>query len=206
MESMPIVRAQVRIPAVSGVPEDTCINTWHFTMTATEEGDLAEVKADLVTFYEALDTYKSPLQLWTSTRIRFYDLSDPEPRVPFSESGLALTGASGTATAREVAICLSFRGELVSGTNPANRRGRIYFGPCSTNVIGTDGRITSSVVTAFAGAGGQLLLDSGGSSNYAWIVYSPTTGQGYPVVAGWVDNEIDIQRRRGMQATVRTAF
>lgn len=206
MESMPIVRLQLRIPALSAMSEDMCINTWHFSCVDTEEGTINAVQTAVVAWYEAVDSYKSGLMSWQTSRIKWYDLSEPEPRVPFYEELSGLTSASGTPTARELALCLSFQGEQISGAASGRRRGRIYFGPLTASAIDGSGLLTSAAVTAASTAGGVLLAASNAASDWAWVVYSPTSGTSYPVVDGWVDNAPDIQRRRGTDATVRTTF
>lgn len=207
LPAVPIIRAQVSIPAVSTVSEDTVTNTWHFTTTDTDEGTLSAVKTALSTFYEALDTYKSDLQLWTGARVKIFNMEDPPERVPIDDVGLTLTSApSGGSLPHECACVLSFNGEYVSGASQARRRGRVYLGPLNVSVIGDNSMFTSTFYNVVVGAAGALLTASNAASDWAWIVYSPTAEQGYPVVGGWVDNAVDIQRRRGFRASVRTTF
>ena len=205
---MPIVRAQVAIPAFSTSSEDTCTNTWHFTTTDTTEGTLALLKAALVAFYEGVDTWKSDLHVWQNTRVKFYNLDDEEPRVPIDDAGLTLTSAPiGDSMPHEVAAVLSFHGDYVSGASQARRRGRIYFGPLNTAAVtASSGYLATALVSALATAGGNLLTASNAASDWAWVVYSPSANTAYPVVAGWADNAVDIQRRRGFRPTVRTTF
>jgi hypothetical protein len=205
---MPILRAQVAIPAVSTVSEDTVTNTWHFTTTDTTEGTLTLLKAALVDFYEDMDAYKSDLQLWASARVKIYNMSDPEPRVPIDDVGLTLTSApSGTSLPHEVAAVLSFHGEYVSGFSQARRRGRIYFGPLNnTSFNDASGVMNATFCGILNAAGGALLAASDSASDWAWVVYSPTGETSYPVVGGWVDNAPDIQRRRGFKSTARVTF
>lgn len=205
---MPIVRAQVSVPMVSTVTEDTITNTWHFTATSTSEGVLAEIKAALVDFYEDMDNHKGDNALWTSARVKLFDLSETPPRVPIDDAGLTLsTPPTNTPVPHEVSAVLSFHGEYVSGASQARRRGRIYFGPISTGSIDTTtGQLSAGIVSALATAGGALLTTSNTASDWAWVVYSPTAGTGYPVVGGWADNAPDVQRRRGLKATTRTTF
>lgn len=204
---MPIVRVQVRIPASSGVPEDLAINTFHFTAVDTVEGTRALLQDAVHDFYEALDAWKSASMTWQNATFRMYDLDDPEPRVPIDEGTLGLTATGGSQTMpRELAVCVSYHAEFVSGSSAGRRRGRIYFGPLASTASDSSGRVTSTLLTAAVTAGSGLLTASNAASDWAWVVWSPTSGQAYPVVGGWVDNEFDVQRRRGMTATVRTSF
>lgn len=183
------------------------MNTWHFTCTAIDEGTRNAIQTELVDFYEALDTYKSNTMAWQNTRLRWFDLSDPEPRYPVEDELMGLTSGSTGATARELAVAVSFHGEFVSGTSAGRRRGRIYFGPLSSTVLDSStGFISSSVVTAFATAAGALLTASNAASDWAWVVWSDAGNTAYPVVDGWVDNAPDVQRRRGARNTLRTDF
>lgn len=205
---MPIIRAQCSIPTVTTVTEDTVTNTFHFTTTGWDETIQGSIATALMDFYEDLDAYKSDNGLWTAARVKFYNLSEPEPRVPLDDISLGLTSA-GTTTPLppEVSICLSFHGEYVSGFSQARRRGRVYLGPLHTGVLDTaTGQLASTVPTTVAGAGAALLTTSNAAADWAWVVYSPTSGQAYPVVGGWCDNAPDIQRGRGLKATSRSSF
>lgn len=208
MESMPIARYQISIPSANNVPEDTVTNTWHFTQTAIDETVTNLVQTELVAFYEALDGFKSPLMAWQNARMKVFNLDDSPPRVPvYDELFGATSTAQTSALPREVSACLSFHGDYVSGFPQSRRRGRIYFGPLSSPVIqGTTGKLTTTLCNAMATAGGDLLTASNSASDWAWVVYSQVGSTAYPVVDGWVDDEPDIQRRRGSKYVVRTAF
>lgn len=208
MELMPIIRAQVTVPAASTVSEDAVTNTWHFTATGVGSTILDEIALALTDFYEDADAQKGDNQLWASAYCRMYNLDDPEPRIPIYDELLALTSApASTALPPEICACISFNGTYVSGASQARRRGRIYFGPLAATVIDTTtGQLAALAVTNLATSAGNLLATSNLASDWAWVVYSPTGDTGYPVVEGWVDNAPDIQRGRGLKATVRTTF
>lgn len=205
---MPILRAQVSIPAVSTVSEDTVTNTWHFTATGVGSTILGEIALALTDFYEDIDAQKSDNALWVSAYCRIYDLSESEPRVPIYDELLNLTSAASTTPLPpEVSMCMSFHGAYVSGASQARRRGRVYLGPLHVSTLDTTtGQFSSVHVANVATAGSNLLTTSNAASDWAWGVYSPTAGQLYPVIGGWVDNAPDIQRGRGLKSTSRVAF
>jgi len=204
---MAIMRALVRFPAASLDTEDDVTNTWHFDLTTFEEGDITPVETALDTFYTSFITSLAASHTWSSGRIKWYNLADTEPRAPVKDTAFVISGtASANQLPRELAICLSFQGSQISGIRQARRRGRVYLGPFGTGANGTDGMIATSLTTTISTAAGVLLGASAAASNWAWIVYSPTMGEGAPVDNGWVDNAWDVQRRRGVDASVRTTF
>lgn len=115
---------------------------------------------------------------------------------------------------RELCVCLSYKGTYLSGVSPKRKRGRIYLGPLAANTI-SSGEVASAAVTVFKNAAQTLLTASDASSQYRWVIYSPTTdsaGTGLDldswdaVTEGWVDNNVDIQRRRGFSGGTRSTF
>jgi hypothetical protein len=108
----------------------------------------------------------------------------------------------------ELAICVSFRAALASGVNAARRRGRVYIGPLSDNARegGGDPQVASAARIALAQDADDLLTASNASADWSWGVYSRTDGILRPVVAGWVDDAFDVQRRRGLEPTTRSTY
>src|SRR5688572_19075331 len=146
MGLMPIIRAQVSIPALTTVTEDSATNSWHFTTTGTDEAILDVITSGLATFYETLDGIKSDNYAWNLARIKYYNLEDATPRVPLLDDSLGLTTAtSSSPLPPELAVCLSYHGAYVSGASQARRRGRVYLGPLNTGVLDTS---TGQVLSA----------------------------------------------------------
>ena len=218
---MTILRVQCNLPRDNNLPADDCINTWHFLTVgaATPAAAATEAVTQLGVFYAAIDTF---LAAYVSTPMRFkvYDLQDPEPRVPILETTLTLTTGVGFAFPAEVAICLSYRAELVAGLNPARRRGRIFLGPID-NDAGTlglaDTVILGTTRTAIANAASDIIV-AGATGDARWVVFSPTIAGPPPwtegtleaasadVVAGFIDEAFDTIRSRGADSTARTVF
>lgn len=202
---MVLFRVQVDIPMDSGLTADYATNTFHFNMDDDEP--TAELVADaLDDFYGELAAQLSSLITPATWTYKFFRLTDSPPRVPIyflTGRGPATTGSNSSPP--EVALCLSWRTEYVSGFPNSRLRNRVYIGPLHAGAIGNDGRPSSSTMTAMIAAG-QSLFDASGSAGWTWVVYSPTEAQSFEITQGWCDNEFDTQRRRGRQATSRSTF
>lgn len=219
---MTVLRVQAIIARDNGIPADECINTWHFR-TGSDAPALDVMAAafdQLGIFYAAIDTF---LAGYVATPINFfaYNLADPEPRVPMGTASLSIAPGSGAAFPAEVAICLSYRASLVSGSNPARRRGRIFLGPLDSDsgTTGTsDTRIDSGVRSAIATAAEALALRTGASDDARWVVFSPTSAgpppwsegvleaNSFDVTFGYIDDAYDTVRSRGALPSARTTW
>jgi hypothetical protein len=143
------------------------------------------------------------------SQIRVYDLADPMPREP--EVFLwTLGGTGGSPLPRELAICLSFYADR----NLRRQRGRVYLGPINTSAIGNTGNdMTVEVAARNTIRDAAITLMN---ATPTWCVWSearqaevvPGGGNfgAQPVTAGWVDDAVDIQRRRGLKTSTRTIF
>lgn len=217
---MPInARAQVILERDGLLPEDVSVNTWHFqgdvavgeTTSERFDEDAPGLADRLEAFYVSLQTFFA-VTCTGNARIKLYNMADPRPRVPHSE--YTFTFVPGTAAyPSEVAICLSFKGEVVSGQSMRRRRGRIYLGPINSQmglIDGSDVRINFSNAPAIITA--AEALQTGGTGAFRHAIYSrtqdgPTEPQSdaawTDVDSYWVDNAFDTQRRRGAKATAR---
>lgn len=214
------VLVQVVLASTSHLPADVSVNTWHFEVQdSIPDGDLQIVKDRLLAFYSYLganDILSKKVDAQTS-RIKMYALADPKPRVPRHDSAFIYTQPGGESLPTEVALCLSFRGAVASGEKAARRRNRVFIGPLSVGTQDTtDGSKPKNATCDAIRSRAQLLMNLNPTSSVKWDVWSPTIDKtvvpnggdfaGTPVVAGWVDNAYDTQRRRGQKATVRLAF
>lgn len=214
---MAIILAMVQMPSTSGIPRDTVVNTFTFGALSSTTGAAAEITDALDSFYN--DSYggtqiaaliSSTVSRTESTLIEYYDLEEPKPRVPFAQGVITLGAAAASSSLpQETALCLSFHADMVSGSSPRRRRGRVYIGPLATTAATSSSqepaRPTSSFINALSLAGTALAGYPWGTVN-AWGVYSRVDQALRPVVGGWVDNEFDTQRRRGRDATDRTIW
>lgn len=215
-----LMRAIVSIPLDNGLPEDNIVNTWHF------DGDdglvdaiyHAHVMTHLTTFYQAIDTVLFPGSVNTPATVKIYDMRDATPRVPEYEDTITLNPEGNAPLPNEVALCLSFQADAVSGVSQARRRGRIFLGPITVTAyesVASHSRPTATVRNAVAAAADTMLTALGEEPGpkVSWSIYSPTTDLTSSiddafndVQNGWVDNAWDIQRRRGAAPTLRTTF
>lgn len=219
---MAVVRSIVTMPWTSGITEDLTVNTFHFT-TVTDPptaGQLNTIDTQLIAFYNtssgvAGDNLSGFLgdivsRVANAATIKHYDLSDPEPRIPLRTTTWTVGAADAANTGPcEVALCLSFQGDPVSGVPQARRRGRVYIGPFNTSQLGgTAGRPPAALTAAVAAAGNALhdTLNTPIPGEVQWVVWSPTSGDSVFITNGWCDNEWDTIRSRGRRPTVRTTF
>lgn len=216
-----LLRVQVNIPRDTNIVADDAINVWHFRIvgSATPAAAADDAVSKLGVFYAAIDANLS-VSTNNDARYKVYNLSDPEPRVPILQTTQTLTVSAGAALPSECAVVLSYRAALVSGTNPARRRGRIFIGPLAASCgeqTGGDFRPASAFRSALVTAA-EALAEDVSFPDAAWAVFSPTLAGPPPwsngvldasselVSAGFVDNAFDVIRSRGCGPTLRTTF
>jgi hypothetical protein len=206
---------QVIFQGSTGLAEDQYVNTFHFNMPGVPFDDVAANSAmdHLVDFFNGTHAPStSPLANEITTnitrsasRMKAYNLGDPIPRVPIAERTWTLGAtASPTNYPNEVALCLSFQGERISGENQARRRGRVFIGPLCGNGTSSGGDVVPSATTIAKLTNAAIAL--AGTADPTWCVYSRADDEMVPVVDGWVDNAYDTQRRRGKAAAARTIW
>lgn len=203
---MPFYHVQLQIFPTSNLAEDAVTNTW--SCAANSTGDALLFTNAVVGLY---DTYRAmfPNIVRQNNHVyKVYNRADPEPRVPVLEGAWSFTAAPTLAPAPpEVAHCMSFQGDQLSGIPQARRRGRVYFGPLRLERIDTDGRPNATQMATLDAFGTALLAASVAGSGWDWTVHSSVPGVGDAIITnGWVDNEFDTQRRRGRVATSRLLF
>lgn len=201
----------------NGLTEDTITNTWYFLSTGEDLVDAIEgnILSDAVhAFHHTLRSWMSSVLVATPTT-QVYDMQDSEPRAPVYEETYSGSSTASDGLPSELAVCVSFQAEVVSGANMRRRRGRVYLGPLSPACFSTsesagDYRVAAAFVTAIDSAY-TTLLSTLASNSWVHVIYSPTTheestllGSVHQVTTAWVDNAADIQRRRGSKATVKT--
>lgn len=199
------IRCQVTLNPLAD-PRQHIINTWHCTTVgaSTPVEAATAFQTNLNTFYQAVDTYLSNELNGAVPRFRAFNLLELKPRQPIRDESMTALVAGGNMAPRELCLCVSYRAEYVSGVTPKRRRGRIYLGPLASSTLNTaNGNATAAATNAINAAADALLEASKISASFSWVVYSPTSDANqhgeagfYPVIAGWVDDNVDVQRRR----------
>lgn len=230
---MPLYRATVKLARRSGIVKDQAINVWHFEATEIGTGSAAPIANALAFFYSAgsLPAYFAHTTDRTNTTPHSVDISVVAPGgpgpgddvrtksvhlLPFS---MVSVGATAVPLPAEVAVALSFRGDIAGqveeapdGTRPASRRrGRIFLGPLNGSVVSQDSLGRAFVATEFRSVVNDayqtmMIALNAASPTIYHVVYSPTAGSNARVSVLSMDDAFDTIRNRGEAATERTTW
>nr|CRY96361.1 hypothetical protein [uncultured prokaryote] len=209
---MPRYVAQLVFQGSTGLPRDRFVNTFNFNTSDAHEAAHAGWHDAMVDFVntvdpdsgKALGAYMSH-NVQSLVTIKTYNQLDAAPRVPITStfSRVASSTDFTTNVPHEVACCLSYHGLPPVGPRT---RGRLYLGPFNAMAMSPASGATPPSVSLglrwCAGAAAERLV----VASKGWIVRSDVGNLNTPVERGWVDNDWDIQRRRGMKATERTPW
>lgn len=214
------IRVMVTIPTLDGIGKNAVKMDFNF------DDDVFDVMASVLAFFNnTAPTATSPvcnyLSQFLSRATNACTLQKYDLRAPLAGTGVsgpplltqAWTLGSGLANGlpQEVAVALSYHATYSSipehgpGTRPKSRyRGRVYVGPLCTNASSQDAtthrvKVSTTFSADLTKAAAKLLADQP-----AWGVYSRVDRVVRRIVGGWVDDDFDIQRRRGTLATSRT--
>lgn len=213
------IYCQVTFPARSLFTADNAVNTFHFTGVGDAEDVALIAQPRIRDFYNAVSFAGVPIvKNFLSSelqpegaRLKAYDLSDPEPRVPVLDMALGVTSATPIAALNlpgEVSVAASYSAAVVSGQSRARRRGRIFLGPlnngATTTTANVPARPSTGVITSLVQA--SKVLAAANSDICSWMVWSRVNQSGAVIIGGHVDNAFDVQRRRGVAATARNAW
>lgn len=207
------VKAQVTFQGATNVPRDRFINTFHFdSAEASLTAAAIDIGPSLGTFYgtvaypqaDGMFKYLSQFIL-RPFKIRYYDMAQAEPRVPYEQSYTLTAHPAGAVNdlPEEVAVCLSFHGD--PPVTP-RRRGRIYLGPLNGACFFDASTTTPARVSPTLRTDACNRMLGLATSDVGWSVWSPTSSTLVPVTAGWVDDAMDTQRRRGPDPSARTVW
>lgn len=210
------IRADAIWGMASGLSRDVSVNTFHFILPDTPDpGSLDAIDGALLDFYDKTGTdpdIKSLLSPVLSEGVTFKLYSATEEGAPiatyFHDIG---DPSASSALPNEVACCLSYRAAPSPGVPPARLRGRVFIGPLNTDAVLSTGpsgaQPSDDLILALANAGSGLVDNASiNTLGVYWVVYSRAGDLFSIVTDGWVDNEFDTQRRRQVDATVRTPW
>lgn len=204
--------AQVNLTTKSGIAKDNIINTYAAQWLDGGQPNFPAMTTAIKNLYDGLDSVCSQAILDGTTNahsVKYYKLTDPEPRAPVAAGAFSWDGSTGTAFPNEVAVCASFSAEVASGVRAARRRGRVYLGAIKSaagiadpvGMVRPTSTTMGTVNTAFAGFYDDLDL-----AGWSWCVWSRADDSLFPVVRGWCNDEFDTQRRRGPEPTTRLTW
>lgn len=195
-----------------------------------------QVETALDGFYTAINGIWATDMDWANGTYEWFNLATSRPRLAWRTTTMSVTAGDESLKKdlpAEVAIVLSFRAAYASGVNSQRRRGRLFLGPLayfpSANVDLK--RPTSGSLGVIQDAANDLLAASqDAAGDWTWCILSrsdfgglaigerPEEGEPFPenpallagamheVVAGWLDDAWDTQRRRGILPSDRFAF
>lgn len=200
----------------TNLPRDVVTNGWHFVTDDVNDPatDAAAAVTRLVNFYgDGLLNMVANYISGNTMRFKAYDLSDPEPRAPVLDTTETISWGTKSASyaPTECAAVLSFHASPTSGVPAGRLRNRVYLGGLdeSAFALSTTGAfpmLSGLLISQVSGAASALLADN--TTGLAWVGVSRASGLAvtFPIAGGWVDNSPDTQRRRGINATVRTTW
>lgn len=217
-----LVRCQVTFTDNTGLPENWVVNTFHFGKAIADSFEQAAAKlVPLVgAFYEngltSPATYPSigsylASYLTRAYTLKFYDMSLLSGlRLPLTWTRTLPAAAATTNLASELACAITYAGAPpITGV----KRGRVYIGPFNSTAANqgsatTYARPLNAMVDAFRYHARALAnaCEALTPAEYSWVIYSRKAEGKTPVDTGWVDDEWDVQRRRGHDATTRATY
>lgn len=217
---MGICRTQVVFPHKSGLARDAAVNVFHHviagtTPTETERTDIRNNVKNFYNFTHATSPNTRKVAHWMSPTIdrancvmKHYRADGAPPHLPVDEDYIWTldNGIEANPLPSEVAMCLSFYGSV----NAPTRRGRLFIGPLVPSIMEVDSTTKRVAVAQLARdtlkATALKHIADTAAANVQWCVFSRKNQLAHIVTNGWVDDAVDIQRRRGEDATTRTTF
>lgn len=189
---MSVARMQCSFGADTAFPRDRITITPHFNIASLGGTGWQGLADDLCA---ALNTW---LGNGREVVVKAYDAEHAKPNPPQATKTLNAGLTPVSPNNRETALCLSF----YSGSNVPRKRGRLYIPAMflTTGVVPV--RPTqaqrdqlSQFVSIFTNLGGV---------NVDWVVWSRADRAARKVTNWFVDDDWDVQRRRGLRPTTRS--
>jgi hypothetical protein len=190
------IRAQCSWQVGSMLPRDRFTINPYFSHT--------QVDLSSIDFQQLADDLATALKTWEKAptnhelTVKMYAMNDPQPRRPRGIAVRQLGAAQPANYMQEIALCLSFTGTR----NLPRERGRLFLP--HVKISNTQAAVRPAQADRDQAAALVPILANLGGVNVDWSIYSPTDHKTTTVKNWWVDDEWDIQRRRGGRATTRS--
>lgn len=195
---MPPIKMQVAFGADTALPRDRFVITPTFNATGAFTGTDVQALCDdladgLVAWISAGGTAAREVD------VTGYHLEGPPPHDPLGHAVRNAGTFPASGTPRELALCLSF----YSQRNAPRTRGRLYLPVPVILSGGVSGARPGLTITQQAAALVPLLTGLGGA-DIDWSIWSRTDQTPRAVTHWFIDDEWDVQRRRGLRSSYRT--
>jgi hypothetical protein len=215
---MTLMRIATVLPMFTNIPEDIVMNTIHVEVATQDKFQTAAncevfMKAFYEDAYGAGATNRVNYCDWLNMKCRVFDLSEPSPRVPAESLPLfTVQGTAASSIPTEVAVVASFESNGLPGEVYQRKYNRIYLGALANGFMNASASTSFPIVSpAFvaqvntAMTNLQIALPG---PEIIWVQVSNATGtpRTLPVIGGWCDNAPDTQRRRSVDATIRSPW
>lgn len=176
------------------LPRDVQMINPHFIIN-TAVGDMNALALEMCNAIKLYATGGTVQQI----QCKIYEDGHASPSYPVGEAMIQPNLVAASVWPREIAMCLSYYADR----NVRRHRGRLYVPGNWIQSGGSIGPRPTATHRTKVGDLATLLTDIGGPE-VVWCVYSKADLQARPVTTWWVDDEWDIQRRRGMRGQTRT--
>jgi len=219
-----LYRCEVRWKRTTGVASDDQTNTFFVGTDTGSSADLLNSCISMATDMRNFLDNLMPLALFDPTilaEVLIFDMLDAEPRIPVGTFTLSSASLSTSQPLpEEVTAVISYYAEPVSGQSMRQRRGRMYLPTFTVDALdATSSTIWDSTTVGIIHDLGIAMKGAAEFYDCALTVFSRVAaaaaggslldqaraGASY-VLAGWVDNEPDTQRRRGRPGGTKTAW
>lgn len=218
---MPLYRIQCSLPYKTGLPQDVITNTFHFETDGSWVGaDSTEIVERMQDYYEAIYAVDDTYAMIADYVERFFIIKvfdanppvSPNPPIYTAQIGLTLSGTSVNALPAEVAVVSSQRTALVPGARLGRYFNRHYLGGFTTRILDattvpdSPPVVRTAIRDRFALAASTLFLAN--DSGLSWVIGRKVAGvwQAEVMTGGFVGNEPDTQRRRGVVQAARSVW
>lgn len=219
---MALFTVQTTTPYVSGLPSDVITNTTHWDAPAgwssAQTDDLVErLTAYYETIYGENGQGRQSLAGYVQAKIiiKVYEANptvSPTPPVAVEEVLLSLDGSAPVAALpSEVAIVTSQYSALTPGAPLGRYYNRHYIGGLTQEAITVASSSTPAIVSGEYmeryTAAAKALHDEN-TIDLVWVLGRRVAGElvAVPMVGGFVGNEPDTQRRRGVRQSLRESW